>query len=100
MDVLGAFTWADTARSIYIDDVSKFQSPVKTFYNSIPETVKQLQHFLGCGNWLRNFILDYGVLSAPLHKLVAAATANAGKLKWNRNIFGSLSWQPLEDTKS
>ena len=49
----------------------------------IPKTVKQLQHFLGCGNWLRNFILDYGVLSAPLHKLVATATANAGKLHWN-----------------
>lgn len=48
----------------------------------LPKTVKQLQHFLGCGNWLRAFIMDYGVLAAPMHKLVASATANAGKLKW------------------
>ena len=43
----------------------------------LPKTVKQLQHFLGCGNWLRNFILDYGVLAAPLHTKVATANASA-----------------------
>ena len=48
----------------------------------LPKTVKQLQHFLGCGNWLRAFILDYGILAAPMHKLVSAAVADSGKLKW------------------
>lgn len=48
----------------------------------LPKTVKQLQHFLGCGNWLRAFIIDYGVLAAPIHKLVSAALVDSGKLKW------------------
>ncbi len=51
----------------------------------LPKTVKQLQHFLGCGNWLRAFIMDYGILAAPIHKLVSAAIADAGKLKWNES---------------
>ena len=49
----------------------------------VPKTIKQLQHFLGCGNWLRNFIMDYGVLAAPLHQKVAQATAAAGKFSWD-----------------
>ena len=30
---------------------------------------------LGCGNWLRAFIIDYGILAAPIHKLVSEAIA-------------------------
>ena len=39
-----------------------------------PTTIKQVQSFLGFGNFYRKFIHDYSLLTRPLHELTHKGT--------------------------
>ena len=45
----------------------------------VPRNLKELQQFLGLGNWLRRFIKDYSAVVKPL-------TSLTGKAEWNWNL--------------
>lgn len=48
-----------------------------------PQTLKQLQSFLGAANYIRNFIKDFSKISAPLTNLLSKeGHSEKGKINW------------------
>ena len=56
----------------------------------VPRNLKELQQFLGLGNWLRRFIKDYSGIVKPL-------TSLTGKAEWNWTIDAQEAYEELKE---
>lgn len=48
---------------------------------AIPTTIRRLRSFLGMTNYYRRFVKDFGIIAAPLYKLLKKGT----KFVWNKD---------------
>ncbi|KAJ1175211.1 hypothetical protein NDU88_000502 [Pleurodeles waltl] len=59
-----------------------------------PTTTKQMQRFLGLCNYVRQWVFDYAMLTAPLLIMLKESHATAHKIHWSED--GEMAFQELK----